>query len=160
MIAGIGYSAAWKRLAPPPSIDEHAAAYNVREREFFNKIGWWASAQLLLKTVITLENMDEIIDSEETFKKAVDNSHRIRIFLAFADGAKPDHSVVLDRDHLDIVFDPARGKVPLSDLFHDAGLQTYSGTFGFTAFCYQPGKPIQTLIKVENGITIPVVQSQ
>ncbi len=160
MIVGIGYSEAWERLSPPPSREENAAAYNVREREFFNEIGWWASAQLVLKTVISLENMDEIIDSEEIFRQTVEDSWRLRIYLAFPDGAKPDHSVVWDKDQREVVFDPSRGVIPVSDLFKDAGLQTYSGTLGFTAFCYQPGKPIQTLVKVENGITIPGMQNQ
>ena len=155
MIAGISYSEAWEKLAPPPSTIEHYIAYNIRELKLFNEIGWWAAAQLLLKTVITIENMDEIIESEEIFKDAFEKSQRGRIFLAFADGAKPDHSVVWDRDHRDMVFDPASGIIPISDLFKDAGLQTYGGTFGFTSFCYQPGKPIQTLIKAEKGISIP-----
>jgi hypothetical protein len=155
MIAGISYGEAWEKLAPPPSKPEHIAAYNTREIKFLNEIGWWPSAQLLLKTVISLENMDSIIDSEEIFKQAVDKSRRARIFLAFADGAKPDHSVVWDRDHQDVVFDPARGVIPMSELFNDAGLQTYSGTLGLTAFCYQPGQPIQALIKTEKGFVVP-----
>jgi hypothetical protein len=147
MIAGISYREAWERLAPPPANEEHTAAYTEREIHFLNEIGWWASAQLVLKTVVSLEDMDWVTDSEERFKDAVDKSQRARIVLAFADGAKPDHSVVWDRDHEDVVFDPARGVIPVSELFNDAGLQTYSGTLGFTAFCYQPGKPIQTLVK-------------
>ena len=86
---------------------------------------------------------------------AVDKSQRARIVLAFADGAKPDHSVVWDRDHGDVVFDPSRGVIQMSELFHDAGLQSYSGTLGMTAYCYQPGWPIQTLIKTEEGVEIP-----
>jgi hypothetical protein len=155
MIAGISYREAWERLAPPPVIVEHAAAYNDRERKLLNEIGWWASAQLVLKTVVSLEDMDGEIDREERFKVAVDKSQRARFVLAFADGAKPDHSVVWDRDYQDVVFDPTRGVIPLSDLFNDCGLQTYSGTLGFTAFCYQPGQPIQTLIKTEKGVEIP-----
>jgi len=152
MIAGISYREAWERLAPPPVIVEHAAAYNNRERELLSAIGWWQSAQLVLKTVVSLEEMDSIIDSEERFKDAVEKSQRARIVLAFADGSKPDHSVVWDRDHQEMVFDPTRGVIPFSDLFNDCGLQTYSGTLGFTAFCYQPGQPIQTLIKTEKGV--------
>ncbi len=155
MIAGISYREAWERLAPPPANDEHAVAYNARELKLLNEIGWWVSAQLLLKTVLSLEDMDWVIDSEEKFKDAVDKSQRARIFLAFADGAKPDHSVVWDRDHGDVVFDPTLGVIPMSELFNNAGLQTYSGTFGMTAFCYQPGQPIQTLIKTEVGVVVP-----
>jgi hypothetical protein len=155
MIAGISYREACERLAPPPDKHEHAAAYNNREIALLNEIGWWASTQLLLKTVVSLENMDWIIDSEERFKDAVDKSQRARIFLAFADGAKPDHSVVWDRAHGDVVFDPSRGVIPMSELFNDAGLQSYSGTFGMTAFCYQPGQPIQTLIKTEESVVVP-----
>jgi hypothetical protein len=152
MIAGISYREAWEKLAPPPVIAEHAAPYNARELKLLNEIGWWASAQLVLKTVVSLEDMDWAIDSEERFKDAVEQSQRARIVLAFADGTKPDHSVVWDRDHGDVVFDPSRGVISISDLFKDAGLQTYSGTLGMTAFCYQPGHPIQTLIKKEEGI--------
>jgi hypothetical protein len=147
MIAGISYREAWDRLAPPPARVEHAAAYNAREIKLLNEIGWWPSAQLVLDTVVNFEEMDWIIDSEESFKDVVDKSQRARIFLAFADGAKPDHSVVWDRDRQDVVFDPSRGVIPVAELFDNAGLQTYLGTFGFTAFCYQPGRPIQTLIK-------------
>jgi hypothetical protein len=155
MIAGISYREAWERLAPPPSNMEHAAAYNARELKLLNEIGWWASAQLVLKTVVSLEDMDCIIDSEGRFKDAVDKSQRARIVLAFSDGAKPDHSVVWDRDHGDVVFDPSRGVIPMLELFNDAELQTYSGTLGMTAFCYQPGQPIQTLIKTEEGVVVP-----
>lgn len=155
MIAGVSYSAAWKRLAPPPATVEHAAAYHSREIKFLNQKGWWPSAQLLLKTVVSLEEMDWIIDNEERFKQAVEKSQRARIVLAFADGTKPDHSVIWDRDHQDVVFDPSRGVVPISELFNDAGLQTYSGALGFMAFCYQPGQPIRTLIKQEEGFVPP-----
>lgn len=155
MIAGISYREAWERLAPPPANVEHAAAYTIREMNLLNELGWWASAQLALTTVVSIEEMDSIIDGEERFKNAVDKSQRARICLAFADGAKPDHSVVWDRDHHDMVFDPARGVITLSELFNDTGLQTYSGTLGFTAFCYQPGQPIQALFKTEEGFVSP-----
>jgi hypothetical protein len=99
--------------------------------------------------------LDWEIDKEQSFKDAVEKSQRARIVLAFADGAKPDHVVVWDRDHGDVVFDPSRGVISMSDLFNDAGLQTYSGTLGMTAYCYQPGHPIQTLVKTEEGVVIP-----
>ena len=43
----------------------------------------------------------------------------------------------------------------MSDLFNHAGLQTYSGTLGMTAYCYQPAHPIQTLVKTEEGVVLP-----
>jgi len=152
MIVGISYREAWHLLSPPPASIEHFEAYTKREIKLFTEIGWWPSAQLVLKTVVSLEDMDWIIESEEKFKDAVEKSQRARIVLAFADGTKPDHSVVWDRDHGDVVFDPSRGVIPFSDLFNDCGLQTYSGTLGMTAFCYHPGHPIQTLIKKEEGV--------
>jgi hypothetical protein len=155
MIASVSYREAWEKLAPPPAKIELAAAYHNREIAFLNEKGWWPSAQLLLKTVISLEALDAIIDSEENFKKAVENSQRVRLVLAFSDGLKPDHSVIWDRDYKDVVFDPSRGEVPISDLFSNTGLQTYSGTLGLTAFCYQPRQAIQTLIKTEEGFVPP-----
>jgi hypothetical protein len=155
MIASVSYREAWEKLAPPPAKVEFAAAYNNREIAFLNEKGWWPSAQLLLKTVISLEGLDAIIDSEERFRKAVENSQRVRLVLAFSDGSKPDHSVIWDRDCKDVVLDPSRGEVPIPNLFNDAGLQTYSGTLGLTAFRYQPGKPIQTLIKTEKDVAPP-----
>lgn len=122
-----------------------------RELAFLNEKGWWPSAQLVLETVIDLNELDQIIDGEERFKIAVESSHRLRLVLAFADGTKPDHVTIWDRDRKDVVFDPALGVVPISKLFDDHGPQTYSGTLGFTAFRYQPGNPIQTLIKSEIG---------
>lgn len=156
MIASVSYREAWVRLAPPPAKAEFASAYLNREMAFLKENGWWPSAQLLLNTVISLEELDSIIDSDEKFKKAVENSQRVRLVLAFSDGSKPDHSVIWDRDCKDVVFDPSCGEVPISKLFNDAGLQTYSGTLGLTAFCYQPGQPIQTLIKTEEGFVPPV----
>ncbi len=121
--------------------------------------GWWPSAQLLLKTVVSLEELDSIIDSDEQFRKAIENSQRVHIILAFADGVKPDHVVVWDRDHKDVVFDPARGVVPLAELFNAAGPQSYSGSLGLTAFCYQPGQPVRTLVKTEEGFVPPAASS-
>jgi hypothetical protein len=142
-------------LGPPPSKAEFAAAFRDREIAFLKEKGWWPSAQLLLKTVISLEELDSIIESEERFKKAVENSQRVLLILAFSDGAKPDHSVVWDRDFKDVVFDPSRGEVPISELFDEAGPQTYSGTLGFTSYCYRPKELIQTLIKTEEGAVPP-----
>jgi hypothetical protein len=148
MIAGVSYREAWDRLAPPPTSD--LAGYQDRETRLLNERGWWPSAQLVLKTVVSLELMDSIIESEEKFNSAVEDSQRLLIVLAFADGAKPDHVVVWDRDHKNVVFDPSRGEIPLSQLFNDAGLQTYSGALGFTAYRYQRGgQTIQTLVKIE-----------
>ena len=149
MITSVSYHEVWDRLAPPPVKIEFADAYHNRERAFLQERGWWPSAQLLLETAISLEQLDSIIDSEERFKTTVENSQRLRLILAFSDGTKPDHVVIWDKDCKDVVFDPSSGEVPISKLFNDAGLQTYSGTLGFTAFCYQPGQPIQTLIKKE-----------
>jgi hypothetical protein len=149
MIASVSYHEAWDRLAPPPVRTESASAYLERETTFLNEKGWWPSAQLLLKTAIRLEELDSIIDGEERFKNTVENSQRLRLILAFSDGTKPDHAVIWDKDCKDVVFDPSRGEVPISKLFSNAGLQTCSGTLGFTAFCYQPGQPIQALIKKE-----------
>lgn len=156
MIVGVSFREAWERLAPPPTKAESASAYQNRELPFLQEKGWWPSAQLLLKTVIGLEELDSIVESEERFKLVVESSQRLRLVMAFADGAKPDHTVIWDNSHREVIFDPSRGEMPLSELFHNAGLQTYSGTLGFTAFCYQPGQPIQTLIKTEEGFVPPV----
>jgi len=151
MIASTSFQEAWGRLSPPPTNSVTAKTYLNRETTFLNEKGWWSSAQLLLKTVIGLDQLNSIIDSEDNFRHAVENSQRLRLILAFADGTKPDHSVIWDKGQKDVIFDPALGVVPISDIFVDNGLQTYSGTLGFTAFVYQPGVPIQTLIKTENG---------
>jgi hypothetical protein len=156
MIASVSYREAWERLAPPPTKAEFATAYHEREIAFLKEKGWWPSAQLLLKTVISLEQLDLIIDSDDKFRTVVESSQRVRLILAFSDGAKPDHIVIWDRDCKEVVFDPSRGVVSISKLFNDAGLQTYSGTLGMTSFCYQPGQPIQALIKSELGIVPPV----
>lgn len=152
MITGVSYGEAWERLAPPPSSLELVDAYHDRETVFLNERGWWPSAQLVLKTVVSFEEMDQIIESEARFKEAIEKSQRVRIVMAFADGTKPDHAVIWDRDNEGVVFDPSRGIVPISDLFSNAGPQTYSGSLGLTAFCYQPGKPIRTLVKKEEGL--------
>jgi hypothetical protein len=151
MIASVSYREAWQRLAPPPADEESAGPYHRREADFLNEKGWWPSAQLALKTVIGPEEMDAIIESEARFKEAVESSNRLRLVLAFSDGTKPDHSVVWDRNRKDVVFDPSRGVIPISELFEEAGPQTYSGTLGFTAFRYQPGQPILALIRTELG---------
>jgi hypothetical protein len=156
MIVSVSYQEACASLAPPPSRPEFASAYNQRELAFLNAKGWWASAQLALKTAVNLDQLDSIIDREERFKRAVEGSQRLRLVLVFSDGSKPDHSVVWDKDHPDQIFDPSRGQVAISTLFEDVGPQSYSGTVGFTAFCYQPGQPIQTLIKTEVGFESPV----
>lgn len=157
MIASVSYEEACASLAPPPSTLESARAYNQRETAFLNAKGWWASAQLALKTVVSLEDLDAMIDSEERFKQTVEASHRLRLILAFADGSKPDHSVVWDKNYPDQIFDPSRGQIPIATLFEEAGPQSYSGTLGFTAFSYQPGLPIQALIKTEVGFEPPIV---
>jgi hypothetical protein len=140
-----GTSEALNALAPPPSDSVSAEVYRDREIAFLNGRGWWPSAQLVLNSGIDLDTLDSI--SEDRFRIAVENSHRLRIVLAFADGVKPDHTVIWDRDRKEVVFDPALGVVPIAKLFDDHGSQTYSGTLGFTAYKYQPGNPIQTLIK-------------
>jgi hypothetical protein len=156
MIVSVSYEEACANLAPPPSAVESAGAYSQRETVFLNAKGWWASAQLALKTVVRLEDLDAMIDSEERFKQAVETSHRLRLILAFSDGSKPDHSVVWDKSYPDQIFDPPRGQIPISTLSEDYGPQSYSGTLGFTAFSYQPGLPIQALIKTEVGFEPPI----
>jgi len=156
MIVSVSYEEARANLAPPPSTVESAGAYSQRETAFLNAKGWWASAQLALKTLVSLEDLDAMIDSEERFKQAVEASQRLRLILAFSDGSKPDHSVVWDKSYPDQIFDPSRGQIPMSTLFEDDGPQSYSGTLGFTAFSYQPGLPIQALIKTEVGFEPPI----
>jgi hypothetical protein len=156
MIVSVSYKEACANLAPPPSAVESAGAYSQRETALLNSKGWWASAQLVLKTVVSLEDLDAMIDSEERFKQAVEASQRLRLILAFSDGSKPDHSVVWDKSYPDQIFDPSRGQIPMSTLFEDDGPQSYSGTLGFTAFSYRPGLPIQALIKTEVGFEPPI----
>jgi hypothetical protein len=68
--------------------------------------------------VIALEQLDSEIENNIPFKIAVEGSQRILFVLAFADGSEPDRSVIWDRDFKDVVFDPGRGIVPVSDLRH------------------------------------------
>ena len=96
MITSVSYHEVWDRLAPPPVKIEFADAYHNRERAFLQERGLWPSAQLLLETAISLEQLDSIIDSEERFKNTVENSQRLRLILAFSDGTKPDHVVIWD----------------------------------------------------------------
>jgi hypothetical protein len=121
MIVSVSYEEACANLAPPPSTVESAGAYSQRETAFLNAKGWWASAQLALKTLVSLEDLDAMIDSEERFKQAVEASQRLRLILAFSDGSKPDHSVVWDKSYPDQIFDPSRGQIPMSTLFEDDG---------------------------------------
>lgn len=74
MIVSVSYEEACSRLAPPPCSLESAGAYSERERMFLNARGWWESAQLALKTAVSLEDLDAIIESEERFRKAVEGS--------------------------------------------------------------------------------------
>jgi hypothetical protein len=159
MIVAVSYEEACANLAPPPSTLESARAYSQRETAFLNTKGWWASAQLVLKTVVCLEDLDAMIATEERFKKTVESSQRLRLILAFSDGSKPDHSVAWDKSYPDQIFDPSRGQIPISTLFEDTGPQSYSGTLGFTAFSYQPGLPIQALIKTDVGFDAPAPYS-
>jgi len=149
MITSVSYQEAWTILAPPPANEAVATAYNQRELKFFEEKGWWPAAQLLLKTPVALNSLDWIVESEDAFNEAVTGSQRMRILLAFSDGKEPHHAVVWDRENRDVVFDPARGTIFTTKLFDIAGEQTYSGSLGFTAYRFQPGQPIQTLIKTE-----------
>jgi hypothetical protein len=81
--------------------------------------------------------------------QAVQESQRVRILLAFSDGKKPDHSVIWDKDKENVVYDPALGVIPISQILKLSGEQSYAGTVGFMSFTFQPGKPIQTLISQE-----------
>lgn len=151
MIAGATYGEAWNALAPPPVTPATAVDYNDRETRFLNDRGWWASSEVVLTTVSTLEDLRCVIWRDVNLKKALDECQRVRLVVAFADGAKPDHTVVLDDDNDDLVFDPARGIFAEADLFKPFGLQSYSGTLGMTSYCYQPGQPIKAWISIEEG---------
>jgi hypothetical protein len=144
MIAGTSYRETFEKIGIMPTSDEAAAIYVSREGKFLNARGWWASAQLVLKTTVNLETLDHFIERDANISRAVANSQRRRIVLAFSDGSKPDHSVIWDKDNEDVVFDPALGVVPISQLFNVSGEQSYSGTLGFMSFSFQPGKPIKT----------------
>jgi hypothetical protein len=152
MIASVSYREAWSKLAPPPVNQDLGGAYRDRELAFLQEKGWFPSAQLLLKTVIGLAELDLIAESEDRFSVAVENSQRVRLVLAFRDGAKPDHCVMVEKGQTDVVFDRAVGIIPIAKLFDDTGPQSYLGTLGFTAYCYRPGRPILTLIKTEQGV--------
>jgi hypothetical protein len=154
MITGSPYLEALRRLWPPPVSPEVTAAYSERERAFLHEKGWWESAQLLLTTARDISQIDACIESEDRFQNTVEASQRLRLILAFADGSKPDHSAVWDRNYKNVVLDPARGIIRLTELFENVGAQSYSGVLGFTSFCFQPGQPIQTLIKTEAGFDL------
>jgi hypothetical protein len=96
-----------------------------------------------------LDTLNALIERDVKMSKAVENSQRMRIMLAFSDGKKPDHSVIWDKDNEKVVYDPALGVVPISQLFKLSGEQSYAGTVGFMSFTFQPGSPIQTLISQE-----------
>jgi hypothetical protein len=155
MIAGVTFDEAWRALAPSPATAATYIAYHERETRFLNEKGWWAASQIVLKTVIDLGHLRHLINEDANIKEAFDKSKRVRLVVAFADGAKPDHTVVLDEDHEELVYDPARGVFPIDDLFNPFGPQTYSGTLGMTSFVYQPGQPIQTWTKTEHGYVPP-----
>ncbi len=151
MIAGATYDEAWSRLAPPPASASTASAYNQRETQFLNEKGWYASAQVALNTVVPLDQLMSVIHNDADVRQAFERAQRARLVLAFADGAKPDHTVVWDSGNEDVVYDPSRGIVRLSELFKNAGLQSYSGTLGMTSHSYQPGQPILAWIVTEQG---------
>lgn len=154
MIAGVTFNEAWTALAPPPDPATYLA-YHERETRFFNEKGWWAAAQIVLKTIIPLDHLYQLINEDANIKQAFEHSERMRLVVAFADGAKPDHAVVVDDENQKTVFDPSRGMISIDDLFKPSGLQTYSGTLGMTSFVYQPGQPIQTWTKTEHGYVPP-----
>ena len=152
MIVGASYREALAHLSPPPSMPSLLEAYGEREERFFQERGWWASAQLLLKTLVDLDTVDAIIEEEKAFREAVEGSQRIRLVVVLPDGTKPDHVVIWDKDLQDRIYDPAVGVVPTSTLFDTVNPYGYKGSIGFTAFCFSPGKPIKTLIKTELGV--------
>jgi hypothetical protein len=145
MIAGVSYHEAYGRLAPPPSEMGVVGAYHDRETAFLKEKDWWASAQLKFKDAANFERVCRIINKHERLTEIVENSQRVRLVLAFADGEKLNHAVVWDRKHKDEVFDPSRGVISILKLFNDAGRQSYSGVLEFTAFRYSPGQAIEPL---------------
>jgi len=149
MVVGASYQETLKGMGVMPTSDELAALYVTREGKFFNGRGWWVSAQLVLKTTVDLETLDALIERDVKISKAVKNSQRMRIVLAFSDGKKPDHSVMWDKDDETVVYDPVLGVIPISQLLKVSGEQSYAGAVGFMSFTFQPGKPIQTLISQE-----------
>ena len=54
-----------------------------------------------------------------------------------------------------VVFDPARGVIPISELFADVGFQSYSGTLGIMSYSFQPGQPTEAWIITEEGFIPP-----
>jgi hypothetical protein len=149
MVAGISYRETLAAIGARPTSDESAAIYLTREGKFFNDRGWWVSAQLVLKTTVDLDALDALVERDVKMSKAVKNAQRLRVFLAFSDGKKPDHSVIWDKDNENVVYDPALGVIPISQLLRLPGEQSYAGTLGFMSFTFQPEKPIQTLISQE-----------
>lgn len=149
MVAGTSYQETLAAIGSLSISEESAAIYMPREGKFLNDRGWWVSAQLVLKTVVDLDELDALIDRDAKISEAVKNSHRLRIFLAFPDGKKPDHSVIWDKDNKDVVYDPALGVVPISQILKLSGEQRYAGALGFMSFTFSPGKTIPTLISQE-----------
>jgi hypothetical protein len=149
MVVGASYQETLAAIGIMSTSDESAAIYMPREGKFLNDRGWWVSGQLVLKTVVDLDTLDALIDRDAKMSEAVKNSQRLRIFLAFSDGEKPDHSVIWDKDNKDVVYDPGLGVIPVSQLFNLSGEQSYAGALGFMSFTFSPGKPIQTLISQE-----------
>jgi hypothetical protein len=149
MVAGTSYRESLAAIDIMSTSEESAAIYMPREGKFFNDRGWWVSAQLVLKTIVDLDTLDALIDRDAKISEAVKNSNRLRIFLGFRDGKKPDHSVIWDKDNKDVVYDPVLGVVPISQLLKLSGEQSYSGALGFMSFTFSPGSPIQTLISQE-----------
>ena len=149
MIASVSYIEAWERLAPPPATEQITFTYHDRESTFLIERGWWATAQLLLKTVVSLEEVESMIESEERFRKAVETSHRIRFVVAFLDGSKPDHSVIWDT-----TCPRTLSSTPPRISFYVIVIRRCWAAnvfryFGVDSVRYQPGRPIQTLIKTE-----------
>ena len=153
MIADASYRETFEKIGILPTAS--AVNFNAREKEFLNERGWWTTSQVLLKTVISLEELRSVIQRDSKVAKAVENARRCRLILAFSDGTKPDHSVVSDQSDENVVFDPARGVIPISELFADVGLQSYSGTLGIMSYSFQPGQPTEAWIITEEGFIPP-----
>ncbi len=149
MVVGASYRETLESIGIIPISEESAAIYITREGKFLNERGWWVSGQLVLKTTVGLDTLDALIERDAKMSKAVKDSHRMRIMLAFSDGKKPDHSVIWDKDNEKCVYDPALGVVSISQLLKFNGEQSYAGTVGFMSFTFQPCRPIQTLISQE-----------
>src|SRR5580700_1756105 len=92
MIAGTSYQKAFEKIGVLPT--ESAGNYNAREKEFLNERGWWTTSQVLLQTVVSLDELKSIIRRDSNVAKAVETAQRCRLILAFSDGTKPDHSVI------------------------------------------------------------------